>query len=107
MRLPLVIGTLFLASTTALPAFAATPAPISVPLRDAVEAPIELVQNGQTTTRQRSSRDMLNEMKARYGKTFEECQSLAVSRGYNLTDNELESRSVAMFIEGCCRGKHP
>ena len=104
MRLPLVIATLFLASTTALPTFAATPA--SVSLRDAAVTPIEFVQNGQTTTRQRSSRDMINEMKARYGKTFEERQSLAVSRGYNLSDNEYESLPVAMFIEGCCRGKH-
>ena len=54
---------------------------------------------------QRSARDMMNEMKAKYGKTFEECQSLAVSRGYNLTDNELESRAVAMFVEGCIMGK--
>jgi hypothetical protein len=103
MKLPLVIATLF-ASATTLPTFAATPA--SVSLRDAVVIPIEFVQNGQTTTRQRSSKDMINEMKARYGKTFEECQSLAVSRGYNLSDNEYESLPVAMFIEGCCRGKH-
>ena len=29
---------------------------------------------------QRSVRDMMNDMKARYGQTFEECQALAVSR---------------------------
>jgi hypothetical protein len=52
-----------------------------------------------------SARDMMNEMKAKYGKTFEECQSLAVSRGYNLTDNENESRAVAMFVMGCVLGK--
>jgi hypothetical protein len=54
---------------------------------------------------QRTARDMMNDMKAKYGKTFEECQSLAVSRGYNLGDNEFESRAVAMFVEGCIMGK--
>jgi hypothetical protein len=54
---------------------------------------------------QRSARDMMNEMKAKYGKTFDECQSLAASRGYNLSDNEFDSRAVAMFVEGCIMGK--
>jgi hypothetical protein len=54
---------------------------------------------------QRSARDMMNDMKAKYGKTFDECQSLASSRGYNLNDNEFESRAVAMFVEGCIMGK--
>jgi hypothetical protein len=53
MRLPLAIATLFLATTTALPAFATTPAPISVSLRDAAAAPIEAAQYRQQTTRQR------------------------------------------------------
>jgi hypothetical protein len=53
MRLPLAIVTLCLATTTALPAFAATPAPISVSLRDAAASPIEAVQYRQRTTRQR------------------------------------------------------
>jgi len=52
-----------------------------------------------------SARDMMNEMKAKYGKTFDQCQSLAVSRGYNLTDNENESRAVAMFVMGCVLGQ--
>ena len=54
---------------------------------------------------QRSARDMMNEMRAKHGKNFEDCQSLAVSRGYNLSDNELESRAVAMFVEGCIMGR--
>jgi len=58
-----------------------------------------------TALAQRNARDMMNDMRAKYGKTFEECQSLAVSRGYNLGDNELESRAVAMFVEGCIMGK--
>jgi hypothetical protein len=53
MRLPLAIATLCLATTMALPAFAATPAPISVSLRDAAATPIDAVQYRQQTTRQR------------------------------------------------------
>jgi hypothetical protein len=58
-----------------------------------------------TALAQRSARDMMNDMRTKHGKTFEDCQSLAVSRGYNLNDNELESRAVAMFVEGCIMGK--
>jgi hypothetical protein len=54
---------------------------------------------------QRSVRDMMNDMKARYGQTFEQCQALATSRGYRLTDDEYEGRAVMMFIEGCIMGK--
>jgi hypothetical protein len=54
---------------------------------------------------QRSVRDMMNDMKARYGQTFEQCQALATSRGYRLSDNEQEGRLVMMFIEGCIMGK--
>jgi hypothetical protein len=52
-----------------------------------------------------SVRDMMNEMKARYGQIFEQCQALATSRGYRLTDDEYEGRAVMMFIEGCIIGK--
>jgi len=54
---------------------------------------------------QRSVRDMMADMKARYGQTFEQCQALAVSRGYRLSDDEFEGRGVMMFIEGCIMGK--
>jgi len=54
---------------------------------------------------QRSVRDMMNDMKARYGQTFEECQALATSRGFRLSDDEYEGRLVMMFIEGCIMGK--
>ena len=53
---------------------------------------------------QRSVRDMMNDMKAKYGQTFEQCQALAVTRGYRLEDRDLE-RGVMMFIEGCIMGK--
>ena len=54
---------------------------------------------------QRSVRDMMADMKARYGQTFDECQALATSRGYRLSDDEYEGRAVMMFIEGCIMGK--
>jgi hypothetical protein len=54
---------------------------------------------------QRSVRDMMSDMKARYGQTFDQCQALATSRGYRLSDNEQEGRLVMMFIEGCIMGK--
>ena len=54
---------------------------------------------------QRTVRDMMNDLKARHGQTFEQCQALATSRGYRLSDNEIEGRAVMMFIEGCIMGK--
>jgi hypothetical protein len=54
---------------------------------------------------QRSVRDMMNDMKTRYGQTFDQCQALATSRGYRLSDSEQEGRLVMMFIEGCIMGK--
>jgi hypothetical protein len=53
MRLPIALATLFVATTVALPAFAATPAPIGASLRDAAVSQIETIQNRQTTPRQR------------------------------------------------------
>ena len=54
---------------------------------------------------QRSVRDMMNDLKARHGQTFDQCQALATSRGYRVGDNEIEGRAVMMFIEGCIMGK--
>jgi len=54
---------------------------------------------------QRGVREMMSEMRARYGQTFEQCQALATSRGYRLSDDEEEGRAVMMFIEGCIMGK--
>ena len=50
MRLPIALATFALATTTALPAFAVTPSPISLSLRDAAATPIETVQQRQTRT---------------------------------------------------------
>ena len=56
---------------------------------------------------QRNWRDMINDMKVRYGQTFDQCQALAVSRGYRLGDDDSEgdARAVKMFIEGCIMGQ--
>jgi hypothetical protein len=54
---------------------------------------------------QRTVREMMNDMKARYGQTFEQCRDLAVSRGWRLDDDDNIDRAVMMFIEGCIMGK--
>jgi hypothetical protein len=61
MRLPIALATLALATvgfatTTALPALAAGPAPISVALRAAAATPIETVQHRRTTRQRRAAR---------------------------------------------------
>jgi len=60
---------------------------------------------GTSLAQQRSVRDTMNDMRTRYGQTFEQCQALATSRGYRLSDDEQEGRLVMMFIEGCIMGK--
>lgn len=60
---------------------------------------------GTALAQQQSVRDMMNDMKARHGQTFEQCQALATSRGYRIDDNEVEGRAVMMFIEGCIMGQ--
>jgi len=57
------------------------------------------------TAQHRTARDMIDDMKSKFGRMFEECQALATSRGYRLSDDEQEGRGVAMFIEGCIMGK--
>ena len=55
---------------------------------------------------QRTVNDMMSDMKARYGQTFDQCQALATSRGHRLTNAEdFENRLVMMFIEGCIMGQ--
>jgi hypothetical protein len=58
-----------------------------------------------TAFAQRSVQDHMNEMKSKYPQSFEQCQALATSRGYRLTDGEYEARAVMMFIEGCIMGR--
>jgi hypothetical protein len=54
---------------------------------------------------QKSAKQMMDEMKAKYPRSFTACQSLATSRGYRLNDNEHEGRAIMMFIEGCIMGR--
>lgn len=59
-------------------------------------------------TQQRTARDMMNDMKAKYGETFERCQVLATSRGHSLRDDAYEvgaGQPFLMFIEGCIMGQ--
>jgi len=71
----------------------------------AFAALIALGIGSTAVAQQRTVRDMMNDMKARYGQTFDQCQALATSRGYRLSDNEQDGRLVMMFIEGCIMGK--
>jgi len=57
----------------------------------------------QQQQQQRSVRDMMADLRARHGQTFEQCQALAVSRGYRVDDDNID-RGVMMFIEGCIMG---
>jgi hypothetical protein len=76
-------------------------------MRALTTAIIVTISIGSTALAQqtRSVRDMMNDMRTRYGQTFEQCQALATSRGYRLSDDEQEGRLVMMFIEGCIMGK--
>jgi hypothetical protein len=79
---------------------------MEIPMKALVIAVLVTVGIGSAAVaQQRNVRDMMNDMKARYGQTFEECQALAVSRGYRLSDDEQDGRLVMMFIEGCIMGK--
>jgi hypothetical protein len=62
--------------------------------------------HAQQQQQQRTVRDMMNDMKARYGQTYDQCQALATSRGYILNgfDETGENRAIMMFIEGCIMG---
>jgi hypothetical protein len=73
MKLPIAIASLFFATTTALPAFAAIPASIS--LRDAASAPIETVQYRPTAHQTHRSGHTANASHDRVGGS-----SSAVSR---------------------------
>jgi hypothetical protein len=53
MRLPIAFAALFLATTAALPTFAATPAPIGASLDAAALSPIEAVQYRHTARSRR------------------------------------------------------
>jgi hypothetical protein len=66
---------------------------------------VSVIATGAFAQQKRSMSEWMSDMRAKHGKTFEQCQSLATARGYRLTDSEFESRPVMMFIEGCVVGK--
>jgi hypothetical protein len=88
------------------PSQACDPTPMEITMKALVIAALVTLGVGSVAVaQQRSVRDMMNDMKTRYGQTFEQCQALATSRGYRLSDDEQEGRLVMMFIEGCIMGK--
>jgi hypothetical protein len=73
-------------------------------MRFLVIATLVTVSIASPALAQRSVRQEMNDMKAKYGQTFDQCQALAVSRGFRLSDmgdNSNELRNVMMFIDGC------
>ena len=66
---------------------------------------IVTVITSPAVAQQRSVSAWVDDMRAKYGKTFEQCQALATARGYRLSDPEAEARPVMMFIEGCIAGR--
>jgi Tfp pilus assembly protein PilV len=58
----------------------------------------------QQQQQRRSVRDMMSEMKAKHGQTYDQCASLAASRGYRVSDSE-DAWGAMMFIEGCIMGQ--
>jgi hypothetical protein len=63
---------------------------------------------GPALAQTKSARAHMNEMKTKYGQTFDQCQAIATSRGFNIRDmgdNDSEMVNAVMFIEGCIMGK--
>ena len=53
----------------------------------------------------RSVSERMNDLRARHGQTYEQCQALAESRGYRLSDPSQDGGAIMMFIEGCIMGQ--
>jgi hypothetical protein len=68
-------------------------------------ATISIASTALAQQERRGWSDRMNDMKARYGQTYEQCQALAESRGYRLSDPSQDGSSIMMFIEGCIMGK--
>jgi hypothetical protein len=60
-------------------------------------------------SQKRSVSEMMSEMKAKHGQTFNDCLNLATSRGFRLSgtssSDDGEDMAVMMFIDGCITGK--
>ena len=74
----------------------------------AIAALVTVSIAGPAFAQKKSARAMMDEMKAKYGQTFTQCQAIATSRGFNLRDmgdNDSEAVNAVMFIEGCVMGR--
>lgn len=64
---------------------------------------------GPAIAQTKSARAMMDEMKAKYGQTYDQCRALAVSRGFNFQGSDDSAGSdmmqIAIFIEGCIMGR--
>lgn len=79
MRLPIALATTLLAITTALPAFAASPAPLGASLRDAAGSPIETIQYRETTR----NRQAMQNRQATQNRQMRQRRQARTYRGYD------------------------
>jgi hypothetical protein len=72
-------------------------------------AAVSIASSALAQTQKRNVREMMNEMKAKHGQTFNDCLNLATSRGFTLSGtssgDDGEDMAVMMFIDGCIMGK--
>jgi hypothetical protein len=66
---------------------------------------VSIASSALAQQERRSVSDRMNDMKARHGQTYEQCQALAESRGYRLSDPSQDGNAIMMFIEGCIMGR--
>jgi hypothetical protein len=70
---------------------------------------LTLVASASLAQQQRMTRQAMNErmaeLKTRHGPTFNQCEALAVSRGYRASDDEFDGPAIMHFIEGCIMGQ--
>jgi|GEM_PF-2740968 len=70
---------------------------------------VSIASSALAQTKKRSVSEMMSEMKAKHGQTFNDCLNLATSRGFTLSgtsgSDDGEDRAVMMFIDGCIMGK--
>ena len=72
-------------------------------------AAISIASTAFAQTQKRNVREMMADMKAKHGQTFNDCLNLATSRGFRLSGtssgDDGEDMAVMMFIDGCIMGK--
>ncbi|ARQ01275.1 hypothetical protein [Pseudorhodoplanes sinuspersici] len=72
-------------------------------------ATVSFATSALAQSQRRSVSEMMSEMKAKHGQTFNDCLNLATSRGFRLSgtssDDDGQDMAVMMFIDGCIMGK--